>query len=447
MAKPYREGATWSFRIRIKKQDIYRNGFATEAAACNALEKLRQVLTGAGRPAHDGPWRTTLGKALQTYGLERLPFLKGARQEADRINRYLRQAGLALLRIVDLTVDAPSDGAGKVVHFSVALAVDSGRRKIPLGLGRHRQSQTERTRESDLCRKSLATASLADIQSYQVQALINAMGKDGYQAASIGLERALLRRLFNYAETTWHWPRQGRNPATKLDMPTIDNGRSRILSNDEWGRLCKALEVCRSRYVAPALALLLETAMRSSETLVRLRWSDVDFERCVVTLRTAKAGAREVPLTLGAMAVLNTLHDRALAAGPPAACVLPITYETLKAAWNRACERAGIDGVNIHDLRHTSATRFSLEYHGNMPLLKVITGHKTFSQLLRYINIKPDDVVRLMHGRPLTEGRAPAGYIPPSVVPVGSPPPPPPAVVDADEVLPTNVLRFVPRTA
>lgn len=86
-----------------------------------------------------------------------------------------------------------------------------------------------------------------------------------------------------------------------------------------------------------------------------------------------------------------------------------MTYEALKAAWNRACKRAGIENANLHDLRHTSATRFALEFNGNLPVLKLITGHKTDIQLQRYVNIKVDDVVRLMHGRTLDEENAPAG--------------------------------------
>ena len=41
MAKPYREGSTWSFRLRIKHQDIYQSGFPTEHAALKALDNLR----------------------------------------------------------------------------------------------------------------------------------------------------------------------------------------------------------------------------------------------------------------------------------------------------------------------------------------------------------------------------------------------------------------------
>lgn len=88
MAKPYLDGKGWAVRMRIKSQDIYLSGFATEAAAKRAAAEKRQALSSVGKPKGLGPWRTSLGQALQNYGLERLPFLKGAEQEARRINRY-----------------------------------------------------------------------------------------------------------------------------------------------------------------------------------------------------------------------------------------------------------------------------------------------------------------------------------------------------------------------
>ena len=107
------------------------------------------------------------------------------------------------------------------------------------------------------------------------------------------------------------------------------------------------------------------------------------------------------------------------------------------APWQRASARAGVADVHIHDLRHTAATRFTLELNGNLPVLKIITGHKTYSQLNRYINVKPEDVSRLLHGRPLTESDAPAG------LPLPSPPQGGPAaapVQPQQERLPDNVI-------
>ena len=77
MAKPYKEGPSWSFRLRIQGENIYRRGFASEAIARKELDQLQHTLKSAGKPARQGPWRTTLAQALRDYALERLPALKG----------------------------------------------------------------------------------------------------------------------------------------------------------------------------------------------------------------------------------------------------------------------------------------------------------------------------------------------------------------------------------
>lgn len=410
--KPYKEGSVWSFRLRLRGESIYRTGFPTAAAASRECAALRQKLIdeAGGRAKHDGPWRTTMAQALQLYAIERLPFLKGARQDANRINRYLRAAGLHCVAIAK-----PEGEAGEGSMFwSVSLAETKVARKIPKGLKAHRESQSSRAAATERLITQLAMMPVAEIKAYQLQELFDTMQRDQFKPASIALERALLRQLFNHVRKGWLWREPVSNPATHLNLPKVDNARDRVLTNDEWQRISKQLEKSKNRYAAPALALLLETAMRVSEPLLHATWADVDWNNHLIHLRDAKAGARDVPLNPAAVSILETL--RAMReADETDERILPVTYEALKAAWRRACEAAGIPDVRIHDLRHTAATRFTLELNGNLPVLKVITGHKTYSQLARYINVKPTDVARLLHGRPMTDGDAPAGLRIPSV--------------------------------
>jgi integrase len=434
MAKPYREGDLWSFRLRIRQQDIYRTGFVSAASATKALDALRHELQSEGRPAHGGPWRITLAQALQTYAVERLPTLKGADQDANRINRYLRAAGLDLIRVTRPAAGSADSPQGPV-HWIVSLVPAPAKRPVPRGLSGHRKAQATRTRESDKQRSILAQTTVADIESYQIQKLIDVMCQEGSQPATIGLERALLRRLFNYARRSWNWSRPTRNPATHLTLPKIDNARDRVLTNKELAAISPGLEKSLNPYAAPAIVLLLETAMRVSEPLLQATWADIDWDRWLLRLRDAKAGARDVPLNPSAILALKMLLSLRRDDDPDPR-ILPITYEALKAVWNRACVAAGIHDVRIHDLRHTAATRFTLELNGNLPVLKVITGHKTYSQLSRYINVKPADVARLLHSRPLTEDDAPAGLHLPRATLV----PPPTEAIWNEADLPENVL-------
>lgn len=410
MAKAYLDGKGWAIRMRIKGQDIYLSGFATEAAAKKAAAEKRQALSNIGKPKGLGPWRTSVGQALQNYGLERLPFLLGAEQEARRINRYLRALGLDLLKP---TARVPEDGKdlGKGPFWIVELVPCPDARVIPKGLLQHRDKQARQTTGSDRLRALLARTMMADVTPYQVQDLMNTMQSEGYEAATVEQERSLLRVLFNLARNIWNWPEPVRNPASGLKMPEIDNKRERVLSNAEWDRLSAALKRAKNRYIGPALALLLVTTMRASEALFTARWSDVDLDRHILTLRTAKAGRRKVPLSPEAVEILRRLKEWAGDLDPNAR-ILPISYERLKAAWDLACARAGIKDVHIQDLRHTGATHYAIQYNGNAYILKKITGHKTDSQLSRYVNIDTEDVAQIMHGRQPDDLLAPAALTP-----------------------------------
>lgn len=150
---------------------------------------------------------------------------------------------------------------------------------------------------------------------------------------------------------------------------------------------------CRNKLIAPASVLLRETAMRSSEPLRMACWRDVDWERRVLTLPDAKGGGREVPLSPAALKALHEL--RKFSPSKPEDPILSISYEALRGAWTRACLRAGINNLKVHDLRRTGATRLALKT-GNRFLVKVLTGHKTDAMVDRYVCVTADDVVNAM---------------------------------------------------
>jgi len=410
MAKPYKDGKGWAVRMRIKGQDIYISGFATEAAAKKGETEKRQALAKVGKPKGLGPWRTSVGQALQDYGRERLPFLQGGKHDANRINRYLRTLGLDLLK---LTERVPEDGkdADKGPYWTVELVPCPDKHSVPKGLRQHRDKQARRSAGSDKHRALLARTMMADVAPYHVQSLIDAMKDERYGGSTIELERSLLRTLFNHARNGWWWPEPLCNPTTKLKMLEFDNKRTRVLTNAEWNRLSAALKLGKNRFVPPAIALLLVTTMRVSEALLRARWEAVDLDRCILKLGRAKGGKREVPLCPEAVEILRRLMEWA-GEPDPSARILPISYDRLKAAWNRACARAGIEDAHIHDLRHTGATHYAMQYNGNVFILKGITGHKTDSQLSRYVNISTDDIAQMMHGRSLDDPQAPAALTP-----------------------------------
>ena len=391
MAKPYREGAGWCARKRYRGHDVYVSGKETKAAAEKEVRERVAAIDAGGKPQHLGPKRTTLAYALQEFGFEHLPHLKGAPQEVRRINRYLEAAGVPLL-VVQPSCESST------TYFDVALRPFDEPRRVPQGLGSHRKALLCKTAGSDRLRQVLAQTPVADITRLDVQRLMDALARDGLAAATIAQERALLRGFFNHARTQWSWSQPSDNPATALKLPKVDNERDRVLSDEEQKLLDAAFDGARNDTLRHVVVLLRETAMRASEPMLHATWSGVDWERKVLKLSDGKDGQRDVPLSPAAIDAL-----KALGPGEPHQRIVEISYEALKAGFRRVCERAGVDGLHLHDLRHTAATRLGLKT-GNLFLVKALTGHKTDSMVARYVNVKASDVAKYLHRK---DGEAP----------------------------------------
>ena len=402
-AKPFQEGRKWAVRIRVKGYDRYLGGFKSERAAAAAALKYRQALDEVGKPARMGPERTTLAAALQDYGREVLPSHKGADQEARRINAYLRAAGLPVLKLTKVPRDPSS-----TCYWKVELE-DESERRIVRSLQPHRNRAAARSQESSALRKRLSHMKVCDVMPYDVQQLVGALKDEGYAASTIALERALLRSFFNYAKDSWSWTQPPVNPAHKIKAPRVDNARERVLSNGEWAAIAEELARYDNPYALPVIRMLLATAMRISEPLTYARWHNVDWNRHLLHLDDSKTGGRSVPLPPEAEAILRELQAKSVNASPED-LIFPTTYEAVKKAWSTARAAAKVPNVHLHDLRHTAATRYALEFGGNIPVLKLITGHKSLVMLHRYINLRPEMVSYMMHDSPMPLVNAPAGY-------------------------------------
>lgn len=406
MAKPYREGATWAFRLRTNNQDIYRGSFSSEAAANRAMAEIKADLTSTTKIVGRGPYKTTLGTAFSCYALERLPFLKGADQDKNRINRYLRMVKLPIIRATKSESEEVGDDVKRYWEISLAHEVE---RTIPASLQAHRTAQSKQTLQSDRIRTQLAATNMADVTPYLVQMLIDAMRKEGAKPATIDHERAELRRLFSYARRIWNWRAPYCNPASDVIAPPIDNARDRILTNDEWKALAKELVLYPNPYALPIICLMLETAMRSCEPLSQATWGDVAWEQYVLCLKDGKTGKRDVPLGPGAIELLKELHSNSKKVSASDR-IFPTTYQAIAKAWRVACQATGVQNAKLHDLRHTASTRYAREFNGNLPVIMQITGHKTVKMAMRYINLNAKDVAHLMHGDEGAIGKLPAGY-------------------------------------
>jgi integrase len=159
------------------------------------------------------------------------------------------------------------------------------------------------------------------------------------------------------------------------------------------------------------VVFLLNTGARVGEALAA-RWSDIDFERGILTLHTTKAAARgakakprHVPLNAAVRELLEGMKrtkeeetKRAKKEGTKQSeeAGAKRTRETIfdypnnrNRDFERACELAGIGHCRIHDLRHTAASHLVM---AGTPLntVRELLGHSTMTMTLRYAHLAPE---------------------------------------------------------
>jgi integrase len=151
----------------------------------------------------------------------------------------------------------------------------------------------------------------------------------------------------------------------------------------------KAREVV-SPYVIAAIRLLIFTGCRAGEIL-KLRWREVDFENGLLNLPDSKTGAKKVLLAAPALKVLADLiplGDYVIAGNNPKKPRLDI-----KRPWQRITAHAGLEGLRVHDLRHSFASIGAASGMG-LGIVGKLLGHASPATTARYSHFADDPVRR-----------------------------------------------------
>ncbi len=205
---------------------------------------------------------------------------------------------------------------------------------------------------------------------------------------TVNRELSCLRRMFNIGvQRGWVL----RNPfacGEPLILTSCEKRRERILTLDEETRLLAACEDPRRYHLKSLLIALLDTGARKGEML-KLTWQDVDLHNRIITIQaqnTKTLRERQVGITERLCSELTTLWQNAK--GDIRSLVFGIS-SNVKRSFKTACDIAGIkhgglDGLTLHCLRHTAATRL---VKGQLPIQLVgrILGHTQVNTTYRYL--------------------------------------------------------------
>jgi integrase len=210
---------------------------------------------------------------------------------------------------------------------------------------------------------------------------------------------------------------EGINPARRIEQ-FKEHRRERFLTGEELERLGVAIreaettgipwevheETANSKHIAKqenrftkispfaaaALRLLLFTGCRLREIL-HLQWAHVDIERGLLFLADSKTGKKTIVLNAPAMAVLASLDRLGSYVVPGDDPEKP--RADLKRPWEAVSKRAGLDGVRLHDLRHTYAS-FGAGGGLGLPIIGKLLGHTQAATTARYAHLDNDPLRR-----------------------------------------------------
>ncbi len=201
----------------------------------------------------------------------------------------------------------------------------------------------------------------------------------------------VLSKMFSLAEA-WGLAPPGGNPCRYV-IRYREGMRERFLSAEEYRRVGVALCALEARGPLPAraaaaLRLLMLTGCRLGEIL-SLRWDDIDRGSGSLRLRDAKTGARMVVLTPAALRVLSGVRRVRRSPWVFAGKEAGRRLSQLTSYWHFVRERAGVEDVRVHDLRHSYASR-ALALGESLAMIGRLLGHADVGSTARYAHLARD---------------------------------------------------------
>ena len=260
---------------------------------------------------------------------------------------------------------------------------------------RYNNTKLETIKARALQRRKIATKFMASIRSKDIAEFIKEREAEGVTGNTVRLDLALISRVFNVAAASWGMESL-RNPVSRVPRPKISNGRTRRLEGDEEERL---LAEC-SDILRPIVQFAFETAMRRGE-IASLTWQNVDLDRKTVYLpKTKNNEQRTVPLSPAAVEILERLER------DESPSVFKLSDVSITQAFIKTCQRANIEGLTFHDLRHEGVSRLFERTDLDIMEIKSISGHKTLQMLARYSHLRAYKLVDRLAGAKRGEASA-----------------------------------------
>lgn len=245
----------------------------------------------------------------------------------------------------------------------------------------------ERVRLEKFQRDEIADTQLVDLTAEDFEKWMKRQGS--LSPASIRRELQLISPVLTKCRK-WKW--LDSYPLKDVEFPPKGKARDKTYSETMIKRILVALDysgavVSQRHKIAVAFLFAIETAMRQGE-IWGMDWGDVKWAgRYVFLPDTKNSTSREVPLSLRAIELLQSLV-------PGTGKVFAFSQASAGVIFRRALQLAEIEDMTFHDARHTAITRLAKKL--DMLTLAKMTGHKDPRQLMIYYNPTSHDTAQLL---------------------------------------------------
>lgn len=199
---------------------------------------------------------------------------------------------------------------------------------------------------------------------------------------------SVMSKMFSWAQDTGIDPRES-NPCLRVSKFRLSK-RERYLTREEYALIATTVTALEGEgkitaASAYAIRLLMLTGARLNEILT-LQWSFVRADMKSLFLPDSKTGEKIIRLSDEALAILKLIPK---IEGNPYVITGHVTgshLTNLHKAWYLVCETAKIEGVRIHDLRHSFAS-MAADAGASLPMIGGLLGHADPQTTARYVHL------------------------------------------------------------
>lgn len=286
---------------------------------------------------------------------------------------------------------------GELIGRYVVEQADSG-----ILIGRTKRACLEKLQ------RDLGHVRLAELNAQTIIGFARKRRNEGAGGVTVAMDITYIKTVLLYARGAW---------AVRADIDAVRDARAFLSSQGIVSRSTERdrrptqqeLDDIRNHFLtsrrqiipmADIVDFAVASAMRLSE-IAKIRWSDLDVAKRTVIIRQRKHpkplekanNDQEVPLLPappgGDLDPLEVIQRQPRTDDPR---IFPFDPASVSTAFTRACKACGTPDLRFHDLRHEGVSRL-FERGLSIERAAMISGHRDWKMLKRYVNLRPGEVV------------------------------------------------------